>query len=166
MLTPNGFVIILGKNDRLVYDASFMLTPDSHPFNHSIRLDDEPDIFFGQAWTRFLIFLYNLRISYPHSELYPFDDDVSAAFRQPKYNPNVISAKAYLIVAYLFIATGLTFGDRSSPPSFEPIARAHMAISKELSQGSLPVPEYPEYINKVQFAPPPPLGFKSVCQAN
>jgi len=72
----------------------------------------------------------------------------------------VISAKAYLIAAYLFIATGLTFRDCSIPPSFEPIARARMAISKELSQGSLPVPKYPESINKVQFTPPPPLGFK------
>ena len=35
-----------------------------------------------------------------------------------------------------------------------------MAISMELSQGLHPVPEYPEYIEKVQFAPPPPQGFK------
>jgi hypothetical protein len=39
------------------------------------------------------------------------DDDVASAFCQLKYHPNIISAMAFLIMAYLFIATGLTFGD-------------------------------------------------------
>jgi hypothetical protein len=68
--------------------------------------------------------LFNLRISFPSIDIYPFDDDVTGAFHQPKYNPNVISAKAYIIDKYLFVQTGLTFGDCSSPPSFKPFARA------------------------------------------
>jgi hypothetical protein len=44
MLTPQGFVMIPGKNDRLVFDASFMLNMNSQPFNHCIDLNDEPDI--------------------------------------------------------------------------------------------------------------------------
>jgi hypothetical protein len=31
-----------------------------------------------------------------------------------------------------------------------------MALSAELSKGMEPEPEYPEYINRVQFTPPPP----------
>jgi hypothetical protein len=48
------------------------------------------------------------------------DDDVVTAFCQVKYHPNVISAKAYLAGRYLFVPTGSTFGDKSSPPGFEP----------------------------------------------
>jgi hypothetical protein len=162
MLSPNGFISKEGKNDRLVFDASYMLHMDSRPFNHFINLDDEPEIIFGGAWTKFLSGIFNLRITYPYLDIYIFDDDVASAFRQAKYHPNVISAKAYLIAAYLFVATGSTFGDKSSPSNFEVIARARMALSAELSKGLQYVPEYSEYLDKVRFAPPPPLGTQFV----
>jgi hypothetical protein len=104
----------------------------------------------------FLTTIYNLRIMYPWIEIYLMDDDIASAFRTFKYNPNVISAKAFSVGLYLFIATGPTFGNSPSPPSFKPIARARMALSAELSKGMEPEPEYPEYINRVQFTPPPP----------
>jgi hypothetical protein len=97
MLTPNGFVMRPGKNDRLVFDASFMLHMSSRPFNHFIDLDDEPDIVFGDAWLRFLVDVYNLRITFPDLEIYLFDDDVASAFWQQKYHPNVISVKGIMI---------------------------------------------------------------------
>jgi hypothetical protein len=78
---------------------------------------------------KYLTWIYNLRIAYPNLEIYLFDDDVTAAFRQPKYHPNVISGKAYQIGKYL------TFGDCSSVPSWEPFAAARMALSTELSKG-------------------------------
>jgi hypothetical protein len=111
MLSPNGFITKEGKNDRLVFDASFMLHMNSHPFNQFINLTNEPDMIFGGAWIKFLIFLHNLQITYPALEIYLMDDDVASAFHQLKYHPNIISVKAFLIMAYLFIATGLTFGD-------------------------------------------------------
>ena len=60
MLTPNGFIIKPSKNDQLIFDASFMLHMLFRPFNAFIDLNDEPDIVFGQAWTKFLIAIYNL----------------------------------------------------------------------------------------------------------
>jgi hypothetical protein len=160
MLTAQGFVMIAGKNDRLVFDASFILSLLSRPFNHMIDMNDEPEIIFGGAWKKYLTWIYNLRVAYPNLEIYLFDDDVTAAFRQPKYHPNVISGKAYKIGKYLFIPTGLTFGDCSSPPSWEPFAIARMALSTELSRGLQSVPEYTDYMEKVTFAPPPPPGTK------
>jgi hypothetical protein len=162
MITPNGFVIKAGKNDRLVFDASYMLNLLSRPFNHFIDLADEPDIIFGTAWLRYLISLYNLRIAFPFLEIYLMDDDVGSAFRQLKYHPNVISAKGILMPQFLFIATGLTFGDTSSPPSFEPLAQARMALSTDYSKGTRPIPDYPEYLDRVKFNPPPPPGFQFV----
>jgi hypothetical protein len=42
MLSPNGFITKEGKNNHLVYNASFMLHMDSRPFNSYINLADEP----------------------------------------------------------------------------------------------------------------------------
>jgi hypothetical protein len=158
MLTAQGFVMIPGKNDRLVFDASFILSLLSQPFNHLIDMNDEPEIVFGEAWKHYLTWIYNLRITYPNLEIYLMDDDVTAAFRQPKYHPNVISGKAFIIGGYLFVPTGLTFGDCSSPPSWEPFAAARMALSTKLSRGLEPVPAYQDYMDMVTFAPPPPPG--------
>lgn len=94
----------------------------SRPFNNFIDINDEPDIIFSDAWIWFLVAIYNLRMTFLDIEIYLFDDDVASTFRQLKYHPNIISAKGILIETFLFIATGLTFGDQSSPPSFEMIA--------------------------------------------
>jgi hypothetical protein len=91
MLTAQGLVMILGKNDRLVFDASFLLSLMTRPFNDMINMNNKPEILFGKAWDIYLTWIYNLRITYPHIEIYLFDDDVTAAFRQPKYHPNIIS---------------------------------------------------------------------------
>jgi hypothetical protein len=54
MLTATGFVMIPGKNDRLVFDASLLLSLLTRPFNHCINMDDKPEIIFGKAWKQFL----------------------------------------------------------------------------------------------------------------
>jgi hypothetical protein len=99
--------------------------------------------------------IFNLRISYPNKEIYPWDDDVTAAFRIPKFNPEVVCAKASVIAAFLVFWIGLTFGDTTSPPNFEPLARGRMALAEDLSATNEPVPEYAEYMDKVVFCPEP-----------
>jgi hypothetical protein len=94
-LTPNGLVQIPGKKDRPIFDASFLLHAYSRVYNNLVSNDDEPTIIFGNAWINFLRSIYNLRITYPDKEIYLIDDDVVATFRQVKYHPHVISAKAY-----------------------------------------------------------------------
>jgi hypothetical protein len=85
-------------------------------YNNLVSNDDEPTIIFGNTWSNFLRSIYNLRITYPDKEIYLMDDDVVAAFRQVKYHPNVISAKAYSAGQYFFVPTGSTFSDKLSPP--------------------------------------------------
>jgi hypothetical protein len=155
-LTPNGLLKIPGKKDRVIFDASFLIHHDSQAYNTLVSNDDEPDIIFGQAWLRFLQNIYNLRITYPNSDILITDDNVVSTFRQVKIHPNVISAKAFADDTYLFVPTGATFGDKPSPPSFEPIAIARMAKATELDRlGAEGVPDFPEYIDAVQFAPEP-----------
>jgi hypothetical protein len=135
-------------------------------YNNLVSNDDEPTIIFGNAWTNFLRSIYNLRITHPDKEIYLMDDDVVAAFRQVKYHPNVISAKAYSAGRYLFVPTGSTFSDKSSPPGFEPFAQARMALAKYLdSNGAQSVPAYEEYLDAVQFAdlPNETVTFVQAC---
>ena len=154
-LTPQGMVCLPNKNPRVVFNASFQLYAHIQVYNQMVSNDYEPDIIFAGALMRYLTIIYNLRITYPNSEIYPFDDDVSSAFRKTKYNPNVISAKAYRGDGYLYIPTGSTFGDTQSPSSFEPFACARTALATDYCSGLEDIPEYEEYLNAVEFAPPP-----------
>jgi hypothetical protein len=52
-----------------------------------------------------------------------------------------------------------SFGDNSSPPEFEPFAGIRTALGTNLNaNGQDIVPEYSDYLDAVQFAPPPPIG--------
>lgn len=162
MLSPNGLVIKFGKNHHLVFDASYMLHENLTSFNVYIDLFDEPNIVFGEAWLKFLTTIYNLCITFPNLKIYLFDDDVASAFHQLKYHPNVLSAKGFIVGKYLFLPSGLAFGDASSPQS---LLQADcqglyvMALSTDLSKGDKPVPAFPEYWDKVKFTALPPPDF-------
>jgi hypothetical protein len=79
----------------------------------------EPEIVFPLAWICYLTWLWNLRITNPRLELYLGGDDVSGAFRQVKYNPNQVAMHAFLVFGVLFMSTGQTFGDCTSPANWE-----------------------------------------------
>ena len=97
MLTPQGLVVHHNKKDWLVFDASFMPSKTTITYNSLINLTKEPIIAFAHAWQDHLICIYNLWISFPNAELYIAEDDAAGAFHQPKYHPNIISVKAFII---------------------------------------------------------------------
>ena len=107
-----------------------MPTETTITYNSLIDLSKEPTIAFACAWHDHLVCIYNLQISFPNAELYTTEDDVAGAFCQPKYHPNIISVKAFIIGPYLFVPTSKTFGDRDSPSSWEPITHTHQALSE------------------------------------
>jgi hypothetical protein len=47
MLMAQGFVMLPGKNDCLVFDALFLLSLLSQPFNHQININNKPEKIFG-----------------------------------------------------------------------------------------------------------------------
>jgi hypothetical protein len=80
--------------------------------------ETEPEIDFPKAWLMRLAWLWNLRITYPWLEIYLGDDDVSGAFRQVKYNPDVVAMHPFLVFGVLFMSTGQTFSDCTSPANW------------------------------------------------
>jgi hypothetical protein len=68
------------KNPRPVFNSSFRPAPWAMAINDFTTKLLEPDIVFPLAWIKYLTWVWNLRITYPWTELYPGDDDVSGAF--------------------------------------------------------------------------------------
>jgi hypothetical protein len=60
------------------------------------------------------------------------DDDICGAFRHGKYHPDLVPMHCATIGTILTAATGTTFGDNTSPPNFEPVARARSELARHL----------------------------------
>jgi hypothetical protein len=60
MTTPQGYVMVPGKNDRLVFNVSFMLYMLSRLFNYRIDLTDKPEIICGGPYILYLTALFNM----------------------------------------------------------------------------------------------------------
>jgi hypothetical protein len=133
-LTPMGLVGLdnPNKTPRPIFDASFHPEPWSWALNDWTTKETEPPIFFATSFQSFLIWIYNLRISYPHQEIYVGDDDVSGAFRHNKYHPNVVGMHCYLIFGFLFFGTGLNFGSNTSASNWETVAQARQQLAQFL----------------------------------
>jgi hypothetical protein len=130
-LTPMGLIVVPSKKPRIYFDSSFRPKIWSMAINDVTDASKEPDIHFAGAFVEQLAWIWNLRITYPTDELYIGDDDVSGAFRQVKYHPNMVSLHSCLIFGHLFMYTGQTFGDAPSPPNWEPIVTARKALAQK-----------------------------------
>ena len=152
-VTPQSILQKKGKKDRLIFDGSFQPTPFSRPVNAMHNNKEEPELVFGSAFQRHIKQVYNKRITYPTETLYQFADDVTAAFRQPKYHPDIVGAFCSRMSNVLLISVGQTFGSITSPQNYEPLARARAFLAQHLSHdGSIHlVKKYKSYLDKVQW---------------
>ena len=121
-----------GKDDRLTIDPSNRVSATATPINSMTDIKNEPPITFSTAFVYFLIRLYNLRVTYRLQELLQMSDDASGAFKTTKLHPDVATAFAYAYDSHLCIPSASIFGSNTSPPNFEPIARARTALATAL----------------------------------
>jgi hypothetical protein len=153
-LTPMGLVDLdkPTKTPRPIFDASFHPEPWSWALNDWTTKETEPPIFFATSFQSFLIWLYNLRISYPHQEIYVGDDDVSGAFRHNKYHPNVVGMHCYLIFGFLFFGTGLNFGSNTSASNWETVAQARQQLAQFLWSAASTIPRVQGFLPRIETA--------------
>ena len=133
-LTPQGVVDLNTpyKNPRPIFDSSFRPFVWCNAINDWTSKHTEPDLTFSTAELGFMIWLYNLRITYPDLEIYIMDDDICGAFRRMKYHPNCMSMHCSIQCGYLVINTGGTFGDNTSPSNFDPVALSRRLFAQAL----------------------------------
>jgi len=114
-LTPQAYLIKEGKNDRLIFDGKKQPYPWCVAINMITHKKNEPQLIFGTAWQRHLRLIYNLRISHPHHEIYPWDDDAKGAFRHVKHNPDIATAYAFIIEHFAFGSTSTGIWGKYKP---------------------------------------------------
>jgi hypothetical protein len=122
---PLGMVDLskLHEDPRPIFHSSCRPTPGGMAINDFTSKHTEPEIVFPQAWFHCLTWLWNLCITYPWVEFHLGNDDVSGAFRQVTYNPNLGAMHAFLVLGVIFMSTGQTFGDCTRPANWEPVVR-------------------------------------------
>jgi hypothetical protein len=156
--TPVGTVDLdkTHKEPRPIFDSTFCVNPSSMAINDWVSPHNKPDIHFPKSFINFCIWIYNLRISYPHQEIYLIDDDVSGAFRHAKCNPNLVALHSCLLFGFLFVSTGgQTFGDSTSPANFEPIACARQQHAQCLWKQADTLLRAKPHMPTIQFQAPP-----------
>jgi hypothetical protein len=154
-VTPQGMVDLatLFKNPRTIFDSSFLPFFWSMAINCWTTKDTEPPLTFAMAELMFMIWVYNMRITYPWLEIYLMDDDVSGAFRWLKYHPNLVALHASIILGLGCLNTGGTFGDNTTPSNFDPIALARRLLAMWIWTNDVPA-----QLEAKQFLPPVQLA--------
>ena len=124
--------------------------------------DKSPSINFGDAFMRHLIRIWNLRITHPYEDILIWDDDVSGAYRIPKYNPAIAGAFSYALLNYFFLPTGGTFGSSTSPQEYELFAQARAFLAEYLPRDQTLVLKHQDILSLVEFVKddnPDPIVF-------
>ena len=144
---------------RLCVDPSTVLGPtDTGNINRfiprpGIDEDQNPRIFYGTAFTRYLEWIWNLRISYPDEDIIQMTDDISAAFHRVLYHPDLAVAFATVWKTYLIIPVGSIFGACNSPGDYmlQGEMRAHLAQHMHINPDEDP----PDLIQRLQMPDEP-----------
>ena len=156
-LTPNGLVDANHphKNPRPIFDGTFRPKPWCSGINDWTTTKTEPPINFATAFTNFLRWVYNARITYPNEELYLGDDDISGAFRHQKYHPNLVGMHTCVVAGFMSCATGMAFGDNTSSANFDPIAEARKELARYLWSQPDTIARAAAHLPSITLAIPP-----------
>ncbi|CAJ1954270.1 unnamed protein product [Cylindrotheca closterium] len=156
--TPLGLVDACHeyRKPRIIFDATHHPSLTAMAVNDFTSKETEPEICFPRSFPNFLIWIYNLRITYPQEEIYICDDDVSGAFRHVKWNPNVVGMHMFMLFGFLFFCTGLSFGDNTSPAQWEVVAMVRQQLAQSLWYAAVTtIPRVAKYLPKLSLAPLP-----------
>ena len=157
-LTPQGVVDLNTpyKSPRPIFDSSFRPEPWCWAINDWTSPDNEPPLTFSTAEMEFMVWLYNLRVTYPISEIYLADDDISGAFRLMKYHPNLVPMHSSQQCGYCVVNTGGTFGDNTNPSNFDPLGLGRRQLAFYLwSSAADAAATITPYLPSLNLAPEP-----------
>ena len=118
------FFAILPEKPRLIWNGTSKRSAHEVAMNDITPTENEAQITFGYVFMAFMIWIYNLRISFPDEEILLAFMDITACFRWPRINPDLVGAFGFLIGAYYFAANAMVFGSVASASSWEPFRRA------------------------------------------
>ena len=92
---------------------------DSHPVNKLVNVKlSEPEIGYGTFLHRHCMYLWRLAATYPGEIIDAHDDDVSGAFPQLAFHPDLSRANVSLHTEKMIISVALHFGGNFGPSSW------------------------------------------------
>ena len=100
----------------------------------------EPNIEYGDAFQRFLVYVYNQKITHTNEDILLYSDDVSGAFSWSRLNPFIAAAFSFLFYGTLYVPAGLVFGGNTSAQNFEPVAKSRVSSPSIYSKLSPLIP--------------------------
>ncbi len=121
--TPQG-ITEKNRKFRVIFDSLTQTRPNEVILNHQTSTDDKAVIDFGQAKNKFLINIYNWRMSHPNEIIYLLLVDITACFRFPRILADVTGAFGFIAENLYFISTSHIFGSNTSARSWESLRRA------------------------------------------
>jgi hypothetical protein len=157
-VTPQGMIDLDTpyKSPRSIFDSSFRPEVWCTAINDWTSMAGENPVTCVEIELEFMQWIWNLRISYPDQELYLADDDVSGAFRWLKYHPNLVAMHTSMQAGFAVFNSGGTFGDNTTPPGWDPLAKLRRDLARWLWLHSPTVVEdAAPYLPPLRFSPPP-----------
>lgn len=133
---PQAIIIKPGKKDRLVWDGSTKKYAQEVTMNEVTPIIDEAIITFGYIYMAFLVWIWNLRITYPTDDIILAFIDISSCFRWPRIFPCLVGAFGFIIGPIYYAANAMVFGSKASATSWEPFRRAIAALAEHYSGSS------------------------------
>ena len=85
--------------------------------NDITSTDDEAEVTSGMVKTLFYVYLYNLRISFPSSDILLAMADVKACFRFPQIRHVLQELLVFFADTVYCLATSMVFGSNTSATS-------------------------------------------------
>ena len=151
--TPQHILEKPGKKDRQIFDASKRYTPSSVPINFmtSTPQGSEEQCLFGNVREDLYRRIYNLRITYPGTDIVVHANDVKSAFRQIKLHPDIMGAFSYIIADKLFLSCGLPFGTDFSPANWEVVRQLIEAVAERIFPDDTLRIKHAKYLKQLNF---------------
>ena len=154
MLNPQHMLIKQGKA-RQIADLSYRHDEDSISVNMmtSPTAETELPCKFGDVLSRVLTRVWNLRITYPNTDIVLTANDVKGCFRQLKHHPDVMGFFSYIINDILYLQCGQTFGSDFSPSNWEGPHRVLEQLAKGLFKDKSLRQKHRKYLDKLRWHP-------------
>ncbi len=164
--TSQGMVIKEGKNPRVVWDGSTKREALDIVLNEVTTTELEAAITFGFVKRELCSRIYNLRITYPESDILLAMADIKACFRYPRVHVDLTGCFGFLARDLYFLATSMVFGSNTSATSWEPCRRAIELLAGALYEADGLVERHKEYLDMLNWDLHWPAGTKIVKAAS
>ena len=145
-------VVTRGK-PRICWDGTTKSKAYEITMNEITPRDEEADITFGHIYMSFLIWIWNMRISYPDEDILLAFVDISSCFRWPRIFPCLIGAFGFIIGPLFFAANAMVFGSVASATSWEPFRRAISALALSYFGRQVLVQKHAKLLKMVRWSP-------------